>query len=179
MKKVDFYDYIITENGDVYSKNGKLRKPVLKQDRYMMGFSLPNGRRTYPLARIIYKAFNDDFDISDKNQCITFKDNNKLNIHLDNLICVFRGDLIQGDGHRNITKISGEIAEQIKKEYAETLNNRPVNQYTRSGQYNSYRSLAKKYGVASTLIKQIVEGKTRNKANYKLSKNKRQEKMHE
>ena len=33
---------------------------------------------------------------------------------------------------------------------------------------NNYRSLAKKYNVTYTLIKQIIEGVTRNKSNYKL-----------
>lgn len=128
------------------------------------------GKKTYPLARAIYKTFNPDFDITDQNQCISFKDNNKLNIHIDNLIYIFRGDLIQGDGHHNGTSITEQQAEQIKKEYLETIHNRPINQYDQEKPYNSYRKLAKKYGVTYTLIKQIIEGKTRNKANYKLKK---------
>lgn len=165
-----FYDYLIISSGNVYGKNGILRKPVLKNGRYEMRFNLPQGKKVYPLARAIYKAFHDDFNIEDKNQCITFKDNDKLNVSLNNLICVFRGDLIQGDGHRNRIKLSEAIAEQIKLEYAETLNNRPINQYDNDKIYNSYRTLAKKYNVTYPLIKQVIEGSTRDKSKYKLHK---------
>ena len=142
MRIVNFHEYTITENGQVFGKTGRLRKPVLKNGRYEMRFNTPEGKKVYPLARAIYAAFNPDFDITDKNQCITFKDNNKLNVHLDNLICVFRGDLIQGDGHHNRTAITDQQAEQIKKEYLETINNRPINQHDKEKPYNSYRKLA-------------------------------------
>lgn len=66
--------------------------------------------------------------------------------------------------------ITDQQAEQIKKEYLETIHNRPTNQHDKEKPYNSYRKLAKKYGVTHALIKQIIEGKTRNKANYKLKK---------
>jgi len=163
----DYNGYSITANGEVYGLNGKLRKPVLKQGRYEMRFS---GGKTYPVARIVYAVFHEDFDLNDTNQCITFIDNNKLNVKLDNLMCVYRGDLIQGDGHRNRAKLSEETAKQIKEDYAKTLANRPVNQYDRHGEYNSYRSLAREYGVTPSLIKQVIEGNTRNKINYKLHK---------
>lgn len=170
MRVANFHEYAITETGQVYRRTGRPRKPILKNGRYEMRFNTPEGKKTYPLARAIYSAFNPDFDITDKNQCITFKDNNKLNVYLDNLICVFRGDLIQGDGHRNRTVITEQQADQIRKEYADTINNRPVNQHNQEKPYNSYRKLAKKYGVTYALIKQIIEGKTRNKENYKLKK---------
>ena len=165
-----FYDYTITSCGQVYGKNGTLRKPIVKNCRLEMRFCLPQGKKTYPLARVIYKAFNPDFNIEDINQCITMKDGNKLNVCLNNLVCIFRGDLIQGDKHKSIAKLSESIAEQIKKDYAETLNNRPVNQYDNDKMYNSYRTLAKKYGVTYALIKQVIEGKTRDKSKYKLQK---------
>lgn len=170
MRTAEFYSYTITENGDVYGLYGNLRKPILKNGRLEMRFNLPEGHKVYPLARAVYKAFHEEFDIQDKNQCITFKDNDKMNVHIDNLVCAFRGDLIQGDGHRNRVKIREEIAEQIRKDYAETLNNRPINQFDKIKPYNSYRSLAKKYGVTYPLIKQVIEGKTRNQENYKLKK---------
>lgn len=170
MKEAKFYEYTITECGQVYTRTGKLRRPILKDGRYDMRFNTPMGKKTYSLARAVYASFNPDFDITDTNQCVTFKDNNKLNVHIDNLVCKFRGDLIQGDGHRNRIKITEREAEQIKKEYAATANNRPVNQHDKNNNYNSYRKLAKKYGVTYTLVKQIVEGETRNKDRYKLKK---------
>jgi hypothetical protein len=170
LRTANFYEYTITEHGQVYGRTGKLRKPVLKNGRYEMRFITDTGNKVYLLARAIYAAFNPNFNITDQDQCITFKDNNKLNIHIDNLICKFRGDLIQGDGHRNRTSITDQQAEQIKKEYAETISNRPINQYDATEVYNSYRTLAKKYNVTFPLIKQIIEGKTRNKENYKLKK---------
>ena len=170
MRTAQFYNYTITEHGEVYNKQGKIIKARLHNERYEIRFSTPNGNKIYPLARAIYKAFNPDFDITDTNECITFKDNNKLNIHVDNLICMFRGDLIQGDGHRNRTTLTEQTAEQIRNEYAETINNRPVNQHDGKASYNSYRTLAKKYNVTYSLIKQVIEGKTRNKDNYILRK---------
>ncbi len=168
MRTASFHIYIITEYGQVYNEHGKLRKPIIKRGRLEMRFNTPDGKKVYPLARAIYKAFNPSFDISDINQCISFKDSNKLNVHIDNLYCVFRGDLIQGDGHRARIKINQEQAEQIKIDYQNTLSNRPINQYDKKQVYNSYRELAKKYNVTYPLIKQIIEGKTRNKNNYKL-----------
>ena len=170
IKTAKFHEYTITEKGQVFGRTGSLRKPILKNGRYDMRFNTPNGKITYPLARVVYAAFNLDFDITDKNQCITFKDNNKLNIHLDNLICKFRGDLIQGEGHRNRIAITDQQVEQIRKEYQKTIDNRPINQHDKKEIYNSYRSLAKKYNVTYGLIKQIIDGKTRNKSEYKLKK---------
>lgn len=168
MRTVEYNGYVITEKGQVYGLNGTLRKPLLKNGRYEMRFTTPTGPKTYPLARIVYAVFHDEFDITDVNQCITFKDNDKMNVSLDNLVCAYRGDLIQGDGHRNRIALTSEMAEQIRKDYKETRGNRPVNQYDSVKPYNSYRTLAKKYKVTFALIKQIIEGNTRNKAKYKL-----------
>lgn len=171
MRTATIYNYTITEQGKVYNtKTGKEIKIRHHRNRLEIQITTPEGRKYYPLARLIYYAFNPKFDITDQNQCITFKDNNKLNCHIDNLANEFRGNLIQGDGHKSINRITTEQAEQIKHDYLETINNRPVNQFDRLKPYNSYRELAKKYNVTYPLIKQIIEGKTRDKSKYKLKK---------
>lgn len=171
MKTADFYGYKITENGEIYGLNGELRIISPRHGRYDTKFYTSEGMHTYSLARVIYASFNKDFDIKDKNQCISFKDGDRLNICLDNLVCIYRGDLVQGVNNI-LSKLSNEQVEEIRTMYAETNIDSPLNQYTVSKEYNSLVSLAKKYNVSRTYIRQIIKHKARDKKNYKLPENK-------
>lgn len=167
-----FSDYTIMENGDIYNAKGRLMTHSVKEDgRKEIRLTVNGKRKNFISARLIYCLFNDiDINTLDKNLCVTFIDNNKSNIHKDNLKLVFRGDLIQGDKHKAICKLNEQQAQEIRDKYYSTIQNRPINQYDNNKPYYSYRSLAKEYGVKYTTIKQIVEGNCRNERNYKLKK---------
>lgn len=169
MDSRDFYGYTIYSNGEIENRHGKILSQSIKDGRSEIRLVVNGKRRSFITARLIYCVFNniDIFEL-DKDQCISFKDGDKLNLSVDNLIMVYRGDLIQGDKHRSIAKLTDKDVEDIKRRYAETINNRPVNQYDRNKPYNSYRSLAKEYGVTYTLIKLIIQGETRDEDSYVL-----------
>lgn len=42
-------------------------------------------KKTYYVARLVYKAFNPDFDINDESIVVSFKDNDTANVNFDNL----------------------------------------------------------------------------------------------
>lgn len=170
MKHRYFYDYCVYENGDVYNSKGKLMTHAIKNDRKEIRLTIaPSKRKTYISARLIYCLFNDiDIESFDKDNCVSFKDGNKLNISLDNLHCVYRGDLIQGQKHKAINKLTDKQVQEIRERYKQTEDNKPINQYDNNKPYNSYRSLAKEYGVTYALIRHIIKGNTRNEDNYKL-----------
>ena len=172
MEYRNFYGYQIYTDGTIISQNNRILKHTIKNGRKEIRLTVNGVRKSFISARLIYCVFNDiDIFTLDKNECISFKDNNKLNISLDNLVRVFRGDLIQGVKHKNISKLTQEQIEEIKEKYENTIKNRPINQHDRNEIYNSYRTLATEYGVTFSLIKQIIEGKIHNEKNYKLIKN--------
>ena len=176
MKHRYFYDYCIYENGDVYNSRGKQLTHNIKEGRKEIRLTIaPSKRKNYISARLVYCLFN-DFDIEefDKDNCISFKDGDKLNISLDNLYCVYRGDLIQGQKHKVRCKLTDKQVEEIREKYNATKDNKPINQYNNSKQYNSYRSLAKEYGVTYPLIRHIIKGTTRNEELYKLKRENRE-----
>ena len=172
MKFTYFGDYCIFENGDIYNSRGKKLTHHIKKGRKEIKLTVEEGkRRTFVSARLIYCAFNEiDIDTFDKNQCVSFKNGNKLDISLDNLHCVFRGDLIQGQKHKSVTKLTDEQVEEIRRKYEETKGNKPCNQYDKTKPYNSYRSLAKEYNVEYSLIRHIIKGCIRNEDVYKLKR---------
>ena len=167
-----FHDYCIFENGDIYNSRGKKLTHTIKKGRKEITLTVGiKKRRTFVSARLIYCVFNQiDIDTFDKNQCVTFKNGNKLDISLDNLYCVFRGDLIQGQKHKRVSKLTDEQVEEIRRKYEETRNNKPHNQYDKKAPYNSYRSLAKEYNVEFSQIRHIVKGYIRNEELYKLKR---------
>lgn len=175
MKHRYFYDYCVYENGDIYNSRGKKITHAIKDGRKEIRLTIaPSKRKTYISARLIYCLFNDiDIEQFDKDSCISFLDGDKQNISLDNLYCVYRGDLIQGQKHKMINKLTDEQAEEIIRKYNETKGNKPINQFDKIKPYNSYRSLAEEYGVTYALIRQIVKGTARNKDEYKLKRENR------
>lgn len=169
MKK-DFYGYKIHSDGKIENKHGRFLIPRIREKRSDIRLVVEGKRKNFTTARLVYCVFNNiDIFQLDKDQCITFKDGDKSNVSLDNLEMVYRGNLIQGDKHRSIAKLSKEEVEDIKRKYEATKHNRPVNQHDIGDKtYNSYRSLAKEYGVTYPLIRQIITGETRDKEAYKL-----------
>lgn len=170
-----FYKYLVNCDGEVYSclrPRATKMTPTIKKGRLYIRLSdtITTGKTYFSLARVVYSAFNEDFDITDRDMCITFKNGDKLDVRIDNLECVFRGDLIQGEGHKAVAKLTTKEVNDIKMLYFSTRHNRPVNQHDNVLPYNSYRMLGKRYGVPSSLIRDIVKGKIWNKDNYKLRK---------
>lgn len=164
-----FYDYGICDNGDIIGKRGNILKQREKEGRKEVKLSIEGKQKTFISARLIYCVFNNiDIETLDKDVCISFKDGDKLNVSLDNLYCVSRANLIQGQKHKSIAKLTDKQVEEIKQKYYSTLNNKPINQHDKKGGYNSYRKLAKEYNVTYPQIRHIIKGEARNEDKYKI-----------
>lgn len=165
-----FFDYTICENGDIYNKHNRKLKPTRKKDgrgyRYEIRLHTDNGRKHFILSRLLYYVFNPDFDVSNKDLCVVFKDREETNdseLHINNLEVQHRKDLIQGDNHHNRTTVTSEVSEKIREEYEGKASK---NQFNKTSP--SYLDLAKKYNTTRGNIIQIVRGRSRNKDKYKL-----------
>lgn len=165
MKRKEFHGFSIYEDGTIISPYGKHIKPRLHNGRYEVRLSNIDGKRkNFVLSRLIYFVFN-PFDIDDKNLCVTYKDGNKLNIHLDNLELVHRKDLIQGENHKSISYLTDEQITEIRNSYKGDM--KPgANQHNKTSP--SLNDLAKKYNTTKANIKMIVSGNSRNEDKYKL-----------
>ena len=159
MKIGTFEGYTITEDGTIYGKHNKILTLRWHKDRYEVRL---NGK-IYILARIIYKAFNPDFAITDRDLCITFKDGNKKNIHIDNLECKHRKDIIQGENHKIRAKLTNEQAEEIRQLWEGKAGNNQFDKKT-----FSLQEIADAYGITKGNVQMIINGKSRNVNNYKL-----------
>jgi hypothetical protein len=122
-----------------------------------------NTKRYFVYARLYYYLFIEPFDIENKDLCVSPKDGSHLNVSKDNLILVHRKDLIQGDKHKAVAKLTDEQIEEIKLLYTGWVGS---NQHNKQG--FSYNDLAKMYAVTKGEIAQIIQGKTRNQDKYKL-----------
>lgn len=160
MKSVDFHGYTIYEDGTVIGLYGKEIKQHINGGRYQIRLNIEGKRRSFITSRLIYYVFN-PFDIDDVNLCVTYKDDNPLNHHLDNLELIHRKDLIQGDGHRSRTVITEEQAEEIRSLYQGKTGS---NQHDKEGY--SLNDLAKKYNTSKSNIAAIVKGRSRNEDGY-------------
>jgi hypothetical protein len=138
-------------------------KARINNGRHEVNLTVNNKRKMFILSRLLYWLFIHEFDYENKNLCITYKDNNKLNIDLNNLVLIKRKDLIQGEKHKGICKLTDEIVEHIRSEYKGKSGN---NQYRK--ETISLGDLAKKYGISKTNISMIINNKIWNSENYKL-----------
>lgn len=162
MRSVNYYGYTIFEDGTVHGLYGKDVKKRLHNDRYEIKLSIEGKRKNFVLARLVYHAFH-PFDIADKNLCISYKDGDKLNVSLDNLYLTDRKELIQGEKHRNRSKLSNTEVEEIRNLY-----NGKAGSNQRDKKGYSLQDLAIKYGVSKSNIMWIVKGMSRDKEEYKL-----------
>lgn len=162
MKFVDYHGYTIYEDGTIIGLYGKEVKKRNNNGRYEVRIMIDSKRCNFTVARLIYHAFY-PFDLSDKNICISFKDNDKLNVHLNNLYQTERKDLIQGEKHISRSKLTNQQAEEIKSLYKGKTGS---NQYDKVGY--SLQDLANKYGVSKSNIMWIVKGMSREEKDYKL-----------
>jgi len=165
MEGRDFYGYTIYENGDVQNaKSGRFITKRIHNGRVEFQIETPEGRKNFILSRVLYWLFVENFDMSNKNLCVSYKDNDKMNTSIDNLYLADRKDLIQGEGHRAILKITDEQIEEIKKAYKG--NKKYSNQHNKTGL--SLKDLGDKYGVTKGEIQCIVKSWSRNSDKYKL-----------
>lgn len=162
MDSVIFYDYEVFEDGTIINlKTGREMTPVIKNNkRKEIRLTINGVRKHYIVARLVYWLFNPDFDIENKNLCIVVNDD-KIDFTLTDLKIVNRKDLIQGENHKSIAKLTDLQVEEIKSMYAGKM---CVNQYDKTGV--SYSDIASKYGVTKAIIAQIIRGETRNKTKY-------------
>lgn len=166
MRKRKFHGYTIFEDGTILGLHGRELKRRLNKGRYEVRLIVGDSRKNFTLSRLIYYVFN-EFDIDNKDLCVTYKDENKLNIHLDNLELVHRSELVQGEGHSSIAKLSDEDVKTIRKLYRGKVS---ANQHNKTG--HSLNDLAKMYNVSKGNIALIVRGESRNKKNYILKNEK-------
>ncbi|HDK7195004.1 TPA: hypothetical protein PTV74_003311 [Clostridium botulinum] len=166
MNSKNFYSYIIYEDGTIKnSKTGRNIKYREHKGHYETRLTIKQGeRKSFTMSRLLYWLFIEQFDYNNKNLCVSYKDGNKLNISLNNLYLTERKNLIQGEGHKAVTKLTDEQIKEIKKIYKGNEIN--SNQYTKKEL--SLKDLANKYGVTKKEIHHIIKGTARNPKKYKL-----------
>lgn len=162
MRKADFHGYTIYEDGTIIGLYGKEVKKRLNNGRYEVRLNIEGKRKNYIVSRLLYYVFN-EFNIEDQNLCVSYKDGNKENIHLDNLFLTHRKDLIQGDKHKARAKITDEQANEIRSLWKGKTGN---NQHDKEGY--SLKDIADKYGISKGNVMQIIKGMSRNEDEYKL-----------
>lgn len=162
MRTADFHGYTIYEDGTIIGLYGKEVKKRINNGRYEVRLNIEGKRKNYIVSRLVYYVFN-EFDINDQNLCVSYKDNDKLNIDLSNLYLTHRKDLIQGDKHRSIARVTDEQAEEIRQLWKGKTGN---NQYDKEGY--SLQDIANMYGITKANVNWIIKGWSRNEEDYKL-----------
>lgn len=161
MLKRNFHGYTFYEDGTILSLHGRPMKIRNNRGRKEIKLVVDGKRENFLVSRLMYKLFV-GFDMENKDLCVIHKDDDKLNIHINNLALEHRKNLIQGDKH-TISKLTNEQAAEIRKAYR---NKKGVNQHDKEGL--SMNDLAKKYGVTKGQIQMIVKGWSRDEDSYKL-----------
>jgi len=164
LDSVEYYGYTVYSDGTVENERGKEIKPRLQKDGHIaITLRIDKEKKYCSLARIVYHAFNRNFNIEDRDTCVTFKDRNPQNCQLSNLYPAFRGDLIQGQRHKNAKLTDAQIKEIQSLYQGEARRN----QYETT-EKPSLLALAEVYGVTKQQIASVVNKKHR--TNYKLVK---------
>ena len=162
LKSVMLDKYEVFEYGIIINTlNGKEMAQRIKDKHKEVRLTLNGIRKNFITSRLVYWLFNDNFDIDNKDLCIVAED--LINFTLSDLKVVNRKDLIQGEKHKNVYKLTNEQVAEIKSLY---IGKTGVNQHTKTGM--SYSDIAKKYGVTRGLIASIIRGEIRNENSYKL-----------
>lgn len=161
MKSVELWGYTIYEDGTIIGLNGKKIKNN-RQIKVIWGNQKKSKFVYY--ARFVYYAFNyKNFNFNDNTIVVRHINGDEKDCHITNLVAIKRKFINQGQ-YNGLAKLSDKQAEEIKNIYITYKENGLKENDPRKKV--SYRKLAEKYGVSHTLIKDIIDGKHRNKANY-------------
>jgi hypothetical protein len=92
----DYPNYTIYSNGTIYNKKGhKIVHNISKSNQAYIAL-LNNGQhKSFSLARLIYETFNDE--ILTNSDIIRFKDGDKNNFDITNLIKIKRSDMFRAE----------------------------------------------------------------------------------
>lgn len=150
MKKLEarhFHGYTFYEDGTVIGLLG--RKLKLKNDSQIVNRSsrrvnvklcINGEERVFTMARLMYCLFNGlDIDSLDKSLWVTFKDGDKLNLHIDNLELV------------HCSEINGEKLSQKEKFKMFDMRQEGV----------SVKELASMFGVSESFVQADWKGMLR------------------
>lgn len=150
MQRTSCLGYEVYSNGEVLGLKGR---PLKKSKQIRIKI---NGKwKNIEWGRFIYYAFHRDFDLLDKNKTvISIK---KGNYSLDKLKVVDRNNYLKGENHVS-SKLTQSQVYNIIKEYKDGEIKGLDKNYP--NKKVSYRSLAEKYGVSHTVIKNIIIGKS-------------------
>lgn len=162
MESVNYHGYTIYEDGTIIGLYGKEVKKRLNKGRYEIRLNIEGERKNFIVSRLIYHAFH-PFDISNKDICVSYKDGNKEHIHLDNLYTEDRKNLIQGEKHTSVAKLTDLQVKEIRSLYKGKSG---ANQLDKTSP--SLQDLADKYGVTKSNIMWVVKKMSRNDDEYKL-----------
>jgi hypothetical protein len=97
--------YVVNVNGARVFKKGSLIKTRKSKDGSLqVNLSKDSIKRTHTIARLVYKAFNPNFDYMDRKIIIWHKDNNQYNNMLENLIEMKIADIPMTSPHMKTTQ---------------------------------------------------------------------------
>lgn len=159
-----YHGYKIYKDGTIVGKYGKTISKRVRNGRYEVKLIIDGERKYMILSRLMYWLFVENFDLDNKNLCVSAKDDDFLNVHPDNLYLEERKNLIQGEKHKKRSKLTDEQIQEILETYKP--NPMGANQYSENNV--SYAKLAEKYGVSKANIAMVIKGRSRNSDEYKL-----------
>ena len=161
MKSAELFGYKVFENGTIIGKKGK---KISKRPQIKVYFEENQKPTEMSYARFVYYAFNyKNFNFNDKTIVVQHINGDNKDCYINNLVAVKRKFISQGQNN-GLAKLTDAEVEEIKLLYKQgkednLKDNDPTTKV-------SYRKLAEQYGVSHTLIKDIINGKHRNKDNY-------------
>lgn len=164
MRSREMNGYIVYENGKIIGKKGKELKPYIHNGKAEVKINLTGGgTKHYTLTRLVYWVFNPEFDLGNKNLCVSSKTGNYVDFTLADLELKHRSELIQGENHKHCAKLTNHDVAQILEIYQGQSGQ---NQYDKI--HPSQYDLAASYNVSRANISLITRQKGRNKEAYKL-----------
>ena len=156
MNKTEYVEclgYKVYRDGTIFNKYGNelTQHHITKQIKILI-----NGKRkNVSVSKFVYYAFNRDYDYTDKNSFISFKDSDDNNLAINNLELGYKGNYLQGENNSCSKITDKQVIEIIQK-------------YKQGHKKYTYEQLAKEYDISVTLVCQIINKKARNKKNYKM-----------
>lgn len=151
------YDgYLFDDKGNFYNRKMKQLKIRLNSKNNNKADIKINGA-TVNAGRYFYAAFHEEFNIEDTDMCISFKDGDKSNLCIDNLMCVHRTKIHKPDERKRKCKVNPEIEQEIKNKYKKTF----AGLYAIDENYKLHllANISCKYKVTIGKLKSIIESK--------------------